>query len=105
MTAPDETVPEELLTQLIDLVDRLRDETDGFLDNPGDQQLWYNRGYANGMILALQRLGQSARLGDRRPDDPQALGGQLALAWGKAYQHGQSVGSKETHESTGSPAA
>jgi hypothetical protein len=105
MTASDETVPEELLTQLIDLVDRLRDETEGFLEDPGDQQLWYNRGYANGMILALQRMGQTAHLGDRRPDDPRALGGQLAMAWGKAYQHGEEVGSKETHEITGIPAA
>jgi hypothetical protein len=105
MSAPDETVPEELLTQLLELVDRLREETDGFLDNPGDQQLWYNRGYANGMILALQQLGQGERLGNRSPDDPEAIGGQLALAWGKAYQHGESVGSKETHEITGIPAA
>ena len=105
MPETGETVPEQLLTQLLDLIDRLRDETAGFLDEAGDQQLWYNRGYANGMVLALRRLGQDAALAGREPDDPAQLAGQLVLPWGKAYQHGESVGSAETHEITGIPAA
>lgn len=98
-------MPDELLRQLIDLIDKLRDETEGFLDSPGDQQLWYNRGYANGMVLALQRLRKEHALGSRQPDDAEAIGGQIALPWGKAYQHGETVGSNETHEITGIPAA
>ena len=54
--------PEGLLSRLLDLIDRLRRETEGFLGAPGDQQLWYNRGYANGMVLALLRLGQALSL-------------------------------------------
>lgn len=93
--------PEGLLNQLLDLIDRLRRETEGFLGEPGDQQLWYNRGYANGMVLALLRLGQARTLGGRPADDPGQLAAQLATPWGKAYRHGESVGSRETHEITG----
>ena len=41
-----------------------------FLGEPGDQQLWYNRGYANGMVLALLRLGQAGRSRRPRADEP-----------------------------------
>lgn len=98
---PDE-LPDGVLEQLLGLVDRLRGESRGFLDAPGDQQLWYNRGYANGIVLALQRLGQAQRLGGRAPDDPGQLGGHLAMPWGKAYRHGEEKGSRETFEITGS---
>jgi hypothetical protein len=94
-------LPEALLRQLLDLIDQLRRDTRGFVDKPGDRQLWYDRGYANGMILALRRLGQPPGLGDRLPDDPDELGGQLATPWGKAYRHGEAMGSRETHEITG----
>lgn len=103
MTEPQSGLTDDLLGQLLALIDQLRDETAGFLDSPGDQQLWYNRGYANGMVLALQRLGQEARLGQRRPDDPDALSTHVPLAWGKAYRHGEQRGSQETHEITGIP--
>lgn len=96
--------PDELLTQLLDLVDRLRDDSADFLDAPGDQQLWYNRGYANGMVLALQRLGQGARLAGRRPDDAAQLAAHLALPWGRAYRHGETRGSDETFDITGTHA-
>ena len=94
-------LPDELLSQLLDLIDELRRETDGFLGKPGDQQLWYNRGYANGMVLALLRLGQYGALGNRLADEPGQLDGHLAMPWGKAYRHGESNGSRETHEITG----
>lgn len=94
-------LPDELLQQLLDLIDRLREETAGFLADPGDQQLWYNRGYANGMVRALAELGQVAALAGREPDDAEALGGHVAMAWGKAYRHGEEMGSKETYQITG----
>ena len=96
-----EELPHELIEQLLLLIDSLREESAGFLDAPGDQQSWYNRGYANGMLTALQRLGQSHHLGDRRVDDVESIGDQLAMPWGKAYRHGESTGSRETHEITG----
>jgi hypothetical protein len=95
------TVPGELLDQLLALIQRLYGETDGFLSAPDDQQLWYNRGYANGMIKALRDLGQTAgleRLGGIDPDDP--IAGHEPLPWGKAYRHGFEMGERETHEIT-----
>jgi len=94
-------LPDELLDQLLELIDRLRMETKHFIDQPGDQQTWYNRGYANGMVLALTRLGQTERVGQREPDDMDELSGQMAMPWGKAYRHGETVGSRETEEITG----
>ena len=40
----------------------MTDETEGYLDRQDDPQLWYNRGYANGMVKALRELGQEAGL-------------------------------------------
>jgi hypothetical protein len=100
------TMPEpadELLDQLLDLIDRLRGETEDFLDRPGDQQLWYNRGYANGMVSALLRLGVAGSLAPRVPDDPEAIAAQLTMPWGKAYRHGEEMSSRETFEITGNP--
>ena len=94
-------VPDELLRQLVDLIDRLREEAAGFLDQPGDQQAWYNRGYANGVLLALHQLVPAGRLDKRMPDDPAVLAGHLALPWGRAYRHGETIGQRETHEITG----
>ncbi len=94
-------LPDELLNQLLELIDRLRDETKDFIGEAGDQQLWYNRGYANGMVLALRRLGQTERVGQREPDNIDELSAQLAMPWGKAYRHGETVGSTETLEIIG----
>ena len=105
MSEPPSELPAELLAQLLTLIDSLRAETASFLDEPGEQQVWYNRGYANGMLTALQGLGQGHRLGDRRIDDADQIESQQALPWGKAYRHGESVGSRETHEITGYPAS
>ena len=94
-------LPEALVRQLLELIDQLRRDARDFVDAPADQQLWYNRGYANGMVRALRRLGQQHRLGDRLPDDPDALRGHLATPWGKAYRHGESIGSRDTHDIAG----
>jgi hypothetical protein len=94
-------LPDELLSQLLDLIDTLRRETDGFLEDAGDRQLWYNRGYANGMVLALLRLGQSGPLAHRLADDLGQLDAHFTMPWGKAYRHGESTGCRETHEITG----
>jgi hypothetical protein len=94
-------LPDELMNQLLELIDRLRVETAGYLDEPGDQQTWYNRGYANGMVLALGRLGQTERVGRREPDNMDKLSGQMAMPWGKAYRHGEAVGSRETEQLKG----
>jgi hypothetical protein len=101
MPEPSSDLPAELVAQLLGLVDRLREETADFAEQPGDAQQWYNRGYANGMVLALQRLGQRTSLGDRLPDDSGPLQAQVSMPWGKAYRHGEEVGERETYEITG----
>jgi len=94
-------LPDELLDQLLDLIERLYGESEGFQATPDDQQLWYNRGYANGIIKALQDLGQEQALGRLREIDPEGvIGGHQALPWGQAYLHGFDMGERETHEIT-----
>lgn len=95
-------VPDELLEQLCELIERLRAESADFEQRHEDGQLWYNRGYANGMVLALQNLCEAKLPCGQQPDDPQILQGHEVMAWGKAYRHGESMGQRETYEITGS---
>ena len=90
----------ELVQQLIDLVSRLYDETSGFLNTPEDQQLWYNRGYANGIVKVLDESGYDCRLRERvDPDPEEIIDDQRMMPWGKAYVHGLEMGERECRES------
>lgn len=87
----------ELIEQLIALIERLYDETVGFLEREDDAQLWYNRGYANGMVQGLDEQGYGCRLRERVDPDPlEIIEDQRMLPWGKAYQHGFEMGLSET---------
>jgi hypothetical protein len=88
----------ELLDQLCRLIRELREESADFAEHHDDGQRWYNRGYANGMVIGLQRLlGEQLPCGHSR-DDPQLLQGHELMAWGKAYRHGERMGERETYE-------
>jgi len=77
----------------------LTEGTDGYLDRQDDPQLWYNRGYANGMAAALRDLGHGDRVARAiAPDAYDSARDQGHLPWGKAYEHGRSMGAKETRE-------
>ena len=94
-------LPEELISQLCDLITRLREESAAYQENHEDGQLWYNRGYANGMVKGLVEL-----LADQQPcglslDDQADLQGHEVMAWGQAYRHGEQMGYKETFEIAG----
>lgn len=90
---------EPKLERLLALIERLQAETEGFFDQPEQEQLWYNRGYANGMIGALQALGYADDIAGRaQADAPDLLVGCELLTWGRAYLHGQETGELETHE-------
>jgi hypothetical protein len=94
--------PETLLPQLLTLVCDLYEDTEGFSARTEDAQLWYNRGYANGMVEALRELGflpQLEALIEPDPDD--VVAGHELLPWGKAYAHGHTKGRRETHEVMG----
>jgi hypothetical protein len=91
-----------VLPALLDLICDLYRETEGFFDRRDDAQLWYNRGYANGMIEALAALGhaeQVARVVE--PDAPDCVAGHELLPWGQAYRHGRDMGWRETNEVMG----
>lgn len=91
-----------LIERLLELLQQLTADSDGYLDRQDDPQLWYNRGYANGMAVALRDLGYGGQL-DRlvEADCYDAARDQAHLPWGKAYEHGREMGSKETYEVTG----
>jgi len=85
------------LQRLLNITERLYLETAGFLDNGDDHQLWYNRGYANGIVAQLTRLGHRAFVEDNIVPDPDSIiAGHEFWAWGRAYRHGMEMGMKET---------
>jgi hypothetical protein len=91
-----------LLPQLLELICDLYEGSEGFLDQTGDAQQWYNRGYANGVIHALDLLGYARHVaGALEPDAEDVIDGHEVLPWGKAYRHGWELGQKETFEVMG----
>lgn len=93
------TAQAEIVHQLYDLIVRLYEESEGFLQDPADTQGWYNRGYANGMIKALHEASLVRELADQLALDPEdVICGHEPLVWGKAYNHGLEMGYRETFE-------
>ena len=89
----------QVLPRLLALAQRLYGETSGFLDQADDPQLWYNRGYANGMLAAITELGHAAALtGLLVRDPPDLIQGQEVMPWGQAYRHGWEMGEREARE-------
>lgn len=88
-----------VLPQLLELICHLYDDTEGFLDRTDDAQLWYNRGYANGVIHALGHLGYAKQVaGVLDSDGEDLIAAHEALPWGKAFRHGWAMGRKETFD-------
>jgi len=89
-----------LLDELLAIAERLYAESEDFLEHPDDAQLWYNRGYANGILRALDALGYGAYVGERmqRIDGAEVISGHALMPWGKAWKHGLEMGEKETRE-------
>jgi hypothetical protein len=90
---------EGVLPQLLTLLCDLYEDTEGFAERTDDAQLWYNRGYANGVAEALGDLGfRPAVESVIEPDARDVVTGQELLPWGKAYAHGLEMGRRETFE-------
>lgn len=87
-----------VIDTLVGLVERLYYETEGYADNPSDAQLWYNRGYANGVIAFLRARGDEGKLNGIQPDAADLYKSDLIMAWHKAYHHGVEMGEKESGE-------
>ena len=87
----------DVLEKLVNLIDKLYQESADFSEQPEETQLWYNRGYANGMLKALTELGHQAQLpSSLKNDSPTILSSVRWTPWGKAYQHGLEQGCQET---------
>ena len=96
---PDTVPDSELLDTLLRLLAELTEESEGYLEREDDFQLWYNRGYANGMAAALTALGHGEAVARAvQPDPYERARDQQHLPWGKAYEHGRDMGERETRE-------
>ena len=92
----------EVLPQLLALIGDLYEDTEGFTERTDDAQLWYNRGYANGMVEELGELGFRPQVESLiEPDAQDVIAGHERLPWGKAYAHGRDMGRRETREVMG----
>lgn len=88
-----------LLERLLCLVERLYAESEDYAEHPEQEQLWYNRGYANGMLQALRELGYADAIAGRiAADAVDPVADCAALGWGRAYRHGEETGGRETRE-------
>ncbi len=88
-----------VVAQLIALAKRLRRESAGFLDDPGDSQSWYNRGYGGGILSAMRELGYGKALDPECAEDSaQSLAPHRVMAWGQAYAHGFEKGADDTRD-------
>jgi len=87
-----------VLEKLAGLVVRLYGETEGYMGNPADAQLWYNRGYANGVVAYLRSKDALRGLQDLTLDDEEVHKDDHVMEWFKAYHHGFEMGERESAE-------
>ena len=87
-----------VINKLVSLVERLYMESEDYMDNPSDAQLWYNRGYANGVVAFLQANGFAEQLSGMQLDPSDLYKGDVVMAWHKAYHHGFEMGERESAE-------
>ena len=85
--------------KLIHLVERLYAETESYLTNQSDAQLWYNRGYANGVVKVLiERQALAGFSPQLKLDESDLHSSERLMEWHKAYHHGYEMGESEARE-------
>jgi len=87
-----------VIDKLAGLVEKLYVETEGYADNPVDAQLWYNRGYANGVVAYFKHNDFSDRLSHILLDGDNLYATDRVMEWHKAYHHGFEMGERESGE-------
>jgi hypothetical protein len=88
-----------IFQRLLPVAVGLYEETAELAQGDGDLQLWYNRGYADGMAQTMRQAGFSRELQAAGLPDCLSIGqGEKFLPWGKAYGHGLEMGEGETRE-------
>lgn len=90
-----------VIDKLAELVERLYQESESYVDNPSDAQLWYNRGYANGIAAFLNAQNHADKIKHLNLDAEDLYSGEQIMEWHKAYHHGFEMGSRESKEVTG----
>ncbi len=83
---------------LSDLIERLYLETEDYKENPSDAQLWYNRGYANGVVAFFRANGFDDKLPGIELDPADIHAKETVMEWQKAYHHGFEMGERESGE-------
>ena len=90
---------ENVLPRLLQVVRDLYAETVGLSETESELQLWYNRGYADGMVSGMKDLGYTREISEAIDAEVDSVSDENRfLPWGKAYQHGFETGEKETLE-------
>ncbi|MET0049753.1 MAG: hypothetical protein ABW095_01580 [Candidatus Thiodiazotropha sp.] len=90
---------DEVFSRLLQVVKNLYAETSGLAPEDAELQLWYNRGYADGMVAAMNRQGYAQNVQEALNPAPQPVSEESPfLPWGKAYRHGFEMGEGETLE-------
>ena len=87
-----------VIDKLAGLVEKLYNETQDYSDNPSDAQLWYNRGYANGVVAYFIKNGFAEKLSNLTLDAADIYQGEQIMEWLKAYHHGFEMGERESAE-------
>lgn len=88
-----------LAEKISQLLSKLDTESANWLDEPENQQLWYNRGYVDGMAKALMEIGWQAQIPSNWKAASEAeLKAHRWLPWGRAYYHGNEKGYQEILE-------
>ena len=95
----------EIVKKLLGLAQQLLDESEEFLEQPENQQLWYNRGYSVGILKAIKALHYEEAIPTPMritlEAHLKAMTKHRMLPWGKTYCHGEEKGSRETFEVLG----
>ncbi|MES9833730.1 MAG: hypothetical protein ABW157_20090 [Candidatus Thiodiazotropha sp. LLP2] len=93
---------EDRIQRLLQLAQDLYAETSGLSETESELQLWYNRGYADGMTSRMRGLGYEDEVSKILGSGGEAISDERRfLPWGKAYRHGFEMGEKETFEVLG----
>jgi len=87
-----------VIDKLVGLVEKLYAETQGYIDMPSDAQLWYNRGYANGVVAYFRSHGFAEKLNHINLDEDGIHKNDHVMEWFKAYHHGFEMGERESGE-------
>jgi hypothetical protein len=87
-----------VIDQLVALVERLYLETEDYENSPSDAQLWYNRGYANGIVAFLLARNYADKINHLNLDAVNLYRSENIMEWHKAYHHGFEVGERECSE-------